>query len=55
MDSQFGINCHSIDGFDDLVKLFYENEDAGKMIAAKEEYLESGVMCYVGNIANRYL
>lgn len=55
VDSQFGINCHSIDGFDDLVKLFYENEDAGKMIASKEEYLESGVMCYVGNIANRYL
>lgn len=55
VDSQFGINCCSVDGFDDLVKLFYENEVAGKLIASKEEYLESGVMCYVGNIANRYL
>lgn len=55
VDSQFSINCHSIDGFDDLVKLFHENEDASKMIASKEEYLESSVMCYVGNIVNRYL
>lgn len=41
MDSQFGINCHSIDGFDDLVKLFYENEDAGKMMHLKKSILKA--------------
>lgn len=54
-DSQFGINCHSINGFDDLVKLFQENEISRKMIASEEQYINSNVMHYVGNIANRYL
>lgn len=54
-DSQFGINCHSIQGFDDLVKLFQESEIAGKMIASEVKYMNSNVMHYIGNIANRYL
>lgn len=38
-----------------MVKLFQENEIFKKMIASEEPYINSNVMHYVGNIANRYL
>lgn len=54
-DGNFKINCHNISGFNALLKLFIENERAKAMIASEEKYLESAVVHYVANIANRYL
>lgn len=54
-DGQFCINCHTLNGFDDLLHLFIENKDVNKMIASEGKYIEGAVIRYIANVANRYL
>lgn len=45
----------ALDGFEELFSAFSENPDISKMLASKNEYLESALISFVQNIVNRYL
>lgn len=54
-DGNFSINIHNIEGFEELVTIFKENEEAMKMLASEEKYLDSSLISFIRNIVNRYL
>ncbi len=54
-DGQFNINYHRLEGFEMLLKLFMENEDANVMLASEDKYIENSLILYIRNISNKYL
>ena len=54
-DGKYSINCCSLNGFNDLLAFFEENEDVNKMISSEEKYIKTSLAVLVGNIVNRYL
>ena len=55
IDGQFQINCHSLEGFDELLRLFKSVPYASKTLVSEERYIDSASVSLVANIANRYL
>lgn len=54
-DGQFQINCHSLESFDELLRLFKSVPDASKALVSEEKYIDSAIVSLVANITNRYL
>ncbi|MCM1236585.1 MAG: HEPN domain-containing protein [Ruminococcus flavefaciens] len=53
-DGQFNINITKIDGFNELILIYSENEDANAMKWEKDSMVYS-VLVFIENIVNRYL
>ena len=53
-DGRFRINCHTLDGFDEFLTMLQANPNAQSRFTDEANYLQSAIVSFVGNIANRY-
>ena len=53
-DGRFSINCHTLDGFDELLSVLQSDEQARRRFTDNDDYVQGALVSFLGNIANRY-
>ena len=53
-DGRFSINCHALEGFDELLSVLQADEQARRRFTDNDNYVQGVLVSFIGNIANRY-
>lgn len=53
-DGRFSINCHALEGFDELLSVLQADEQARRRFTDNDDYVQGVLVSFIGNIANRY-